>query len=152
MSTNKHQITYLSEREGKCEHANAWLHPVCALMQVRPFQSYSSFNTKIEIHIRFHFMIGSNRMQRHLADFRELKIQQRRLNVSALSQIQPHRLYTDRQASADFHGWWAEEMARQSEGRWIVRADVGILHDITTIEIKRRPNTITTLPLILVTN
>lgn len=35
LSTNKHQITYLSERErgseDKCEHANARLHPVCAL-------------------------------------------------------------------------------------------------------------------------
>lgn len=28
-------------------------------------------------------------------------------------------------------------MARQSEGRWIARAAVGILHEITIIEIKR---------------
>ncbi len=28
-------------------------------------------------------------------------------------------------------------MARQSEGRWIARAAVGILREITTIEIKR---------------
>lgn len=69
MSTNKHQITYLSEREreDKCEHANARLHPVCALIQMRVSQPYLSFNTKTEIHIRFHFkaqrydiLIGSN--------------------------------------------------------------------------------------------
>lgn len=46
-------------------------------------------------------------------------------------------LYTDTQASTDFHGCWTEEVARQSEGRWIARAAVGILHEITIIEIKR---------------
>lgn len=75
-------------------------------------------------------------MERHLADCRDLTIQQKQLNMSALSKIQPHRLYTDRQASTDFHGCGAEEVARQSEGRWIARAAVGILHGMTTIEIR----------------
>lgn len=52
-----------------------------------------------------------------------------------LSRTQAHRLYTDSQASTDFHGCWAEEV--HGENRWIARAAVGILREITTIEIKR---------------
>lgn len=97
-------------------------------------QPYLSLNTKLHWNGFDLVVIGPNRHVDRLGLYSVVSPAEAAERACSLPNSS---LSTDTQASTDFHGCWAEEVARQSEGRWIARVAVGILHEITIIEIKR---------------